>query len=184
MDKKMEEYFRKIINLIPSKNVINKDILEETPKRMVDFYKETFSGLLVDIDTLLINKIPTESKGIIVEKNIDFFSMCEHHFLPFFGKISIGYIPDENIVGFGDIVKVIEVFSKRPQLQERLVEEIGELIYNKLGCKGVCVHMEAQHLCMTMRGVKKPGTEIVTMYSKGVFEDVQMRNEFLNLIRR
>lgn len=174
---------KEIINEIPGKENIDESVFNNTPKRVADFYEEIFVGLTINPRDFLKNKISTSDTGVVVIKDIDFFSMCEHHFLPFFGKIDIGYIPNGNIVGFGDIVKVIEALSKRPQLQERLSEEIATVIYEELNCSGVCVQMEAEHLCMTMRGVKKPGAKILTLTSKGSFDDVNKRIEFLNLVR-
>lgn len=110
--------------------------------------------------------------------------MCEHHFLPFFGKISLAYIPNKKIIGFGDIIKVIETFSKRPQLQERLTENIANTIVEGLNPLGVFIVIEAEHLCMTMRGVRKPGTKIITSCSKGIFEkNSEKRNEVMSLLK-
>jgi len=120
----------------------------------------------------------------IIEKNIDFYSMCEHHFLPFFGTICIAYVPNKKIFGFGDILKLIEILSRRPQLQERLTEEIAKYIYELLDCQGVYVVVEAKHLCMTMRGQKKENTKILTTSAKGVFEtDINKKLEVLTLLK-
>ncbi len=181
---KVKKNFEEILNEIPGKQNIDKSVFSDTPKRVADFYEEIFVGLTINPRDFLKNKIPTSNTGVVVIKDIDFFSMCEHHFLPFFGKIDIAYIPNGNIVGFGDIIKVIEALAKRPQLQERLSEEIAEVIYEELNCSGVCIQIEAEHLCMTMRGVKKPGSTILTLTSKGSFDDVNKRIEFLNLIKR
>lgn len=181
--KDLEDNFLKIIEGLPGSEKINSEVFENTPRRVLDFYEEIFSGLTQNPENIIKNRFPMSYDGIIVEKNIDFHSMCEHHFLPFFGKISIGYIPDGYGVGFGDIIKVIDIFSKRPQLQERLTQEIADLIYKTLECKGVCVHIEAEHLCMTMRGVKKPGTKILSFTGNGVFKDELKKQEFLSLIK-
>lgn len=180
---KIIKNFSEIIEEIPGKEKIDKSIITDTPKRVADFYEEIFSGLKTDPREHLKNKIETKDTGIVVIKNVDLYSMCEHHFLPFFGKIAVGYIPNGYIVGFGDIIKVIETFAKRPQLQERLSEEIATLLYDELKCSGVCVHIEAEHLCMTMRGVKKSESKVISLYSKGVLDDANRRVEFLNLIR-
>ncbi len=180
---KIIKNFREIIEEIPGKEKMDKSIITDTPKRVADFYEEIFSGLKIDPREYLKNKIETQDKGLVVIKNVDIYSMCEHHFLPFFGKIAVGYIPNGNIVGFGDVIKVIETLSKRPQLQERLSEEIAMVLYEELKCSGVCVHIEAEHLCMTMRGVKKSDSKVISLYSKGVLEDTNRRLEFLNLIR-
>lgn len=171
-----------IIEIDNNRNLVSDEVIENTPKRISEFYKEIFSGLGQDPTEYLKKKFPIDNDNMILEKNIIFHSMCEHHFLPFFGKIDIGYIPNGNIVGFGDLIKVIVAYSKRPQLQERLGEEIAECIYRELDCKGVYLRMEAEHLCMTMRGVKAPGSKIITTVAKGCFQSNQsLRMEFLAL---
>ncbi|MCF2625595.1 GTP cyclohydrolase I FolE [Fusobacterium perfoetens] len=171
-------------NLDKEKKYINKEVFENTPQRIEDFYKEFFSGMYVNPYEFLQNTFDVPNNDLIIEKNINFYSMCEHHFLPFFGKVTIAYIPNGKIVGFGDIVKVIETYAKRPQLQERMTEQIALTIYKGLKCKGVYVLIEAEHTCMTMRGVKKPGAKIITTGTKGIFaEDSLKRMEVLTLIK-
>ena len=171
-------------NLDKEKKYINEEVFENTPQRIEDFYKEFFSGMYVNPYEFLQNTFDVPNNDLIIERNINFYSMCEHHFLPFFGKISVAYIPNGKIVGFGDIVKVIEAYAKRPQLQERMTEQIALTIYKGLKCKGVYVLIEAEHTCMTMRGVKKPGAKIITTGTKGIFaEDSLKRMEVLTLIK-
>ena len=171
-------------NLDKEKKYINKEVFENTPQRIEDFYKEFFSGMYVNPYEFLQNTFDVPNNDLIIEKNINFYSMCEHHFLPFFGKVTIAYIPNGKIVGFGDIVKVIETYATRPQLQERMTEQIALTIYKGLKCKGVYVLIEAEHTCMTMRGVKKPGAKIITTGTKGIFaEDSLKRMEVLTLIK-
>lgn len=173
-----------LINLDKEKKYINEEVFENTPQRIEDFYKEFFSGMYVNPYEFLQNTFDVPNNDLIIERNINFYSMCEHHFLPFFGKISIAYIPNGKIVGFGDIVKVIEAYAKRPQLQERMTDEIAETIYKALNCKGVYILIEAEHTCMTMRGVKKPGAKIITTGTKGIFaEDTMKRMEVLTLLK-
>lgn len=173
-----------LINLDKEKKYINEEVFENTPQRIEDFYKEFFSGMYVNPYEFLQNTFDVPNNDLIIERNINFYSMCEHHFLPFFGKISVAYIPNGKIVGFGDIVKVIEAYAKRPQLQERMTDEIAETIYKALNCKGVYVLIEAEHTCMTMRGVKKPGAKIITTGTKGIFaEDTMKRMEVLTLLK-
>lgn len=181
----IKKSFQEILeNLDKEKKYINKEVFENTPQRMEDFYKEFFSGMFVNPYEFLQNTFDVPNNDLIIEKNINFYSMCEHHFLPFFGKISVAYIPNGKIVGFGDIVKVIEAYAKRPQLQERMTDEIAETIYKALNCKGVYILIEAEHTCMTMRGVKKPGTKIITAGTKGIFaEDTMKRMEVLTLLK-
>lgn len=173
-----------LINLDKEKKYINEEVFENIPQRIEDFYKEFFSGMYVNPYEFLQNTFNVPNNDLIIERNINFYSMCEHHFLPFFGKISIAYIPNGKIVGFGDIVKVIEAYAKRPQLQERMTDEIAETIYKALNCKGVYILIEAEHTCMTMRGVKKPGAKIITTGTKGIFaEDTMKRMEILTLLK-
>lgn len=172
-----------LLSLDKEKKFIDKEVFENTPQRIEDFYTEFFSGMSVDPYEFLKNSFDAPNNDLIIEKNISFYSMCEHHFLPFFGKIAVAYIPNEKFVGFGDIVKVIEAYGKRPQLQERMTEQIAQTIYEGLNCKGVYVLMEAEHTCMTMRGVKKPGSKIITTGTKGIFEEDSLkRMEVLTLL--
>ena len=173
-----------LINLDKEKKYINEQVFKNTPQRIEDFYKEFFSGMYVNPYEFLQNTFDVPNNDLIIERNINFYSMCEHHFLPFFGKISVAYVPNGKIVGFGDIVKVIEAYAKRPQLQERMTDEIAETIYKALNCKGVYILIEAEHTCMTMRGVKKPGAKIITTGTKGIFaEDTMKRMEVLTLLK-
>lgn len=173
-----------ILELNKGSNLISNEVIENTPKRIEEFYKDAFSGLNIDPFKFLERVFPVNSNDLVIEKNITFYSMCEHHFLPFFGKISIGYIPNGNIVGFGDIIKVIEAFTKRPQLQERLCDEIATTLYTALKCLGVYVIIEAEHTCMTMRGVKALNSKVITTAARGNFIDNNnLKLEFLNLIK-
>ena len=158
--------------------------LRETPQRVADMCEEIFSG---------IGRSPVEAfkvfeqKGydeMIIVKDIPFYSICEHHLLPFFGKAHIAYIPSENkITGFSELVKVLEILSKRPQLQERLTSELADFLYKALKPKGILVVIEAEHLCMTMRGIKKPGTKTITSAMRGIMRRVETRTEALTLIK-
>ncbi|MGL4652415.1 MAG: GTP cyclohydrolase I FolE [Cetobacterium sp.] len=173
-----------ILDIDKETGLISKEVIENTPERIELFYKEIFSGLSIDPYKFLERTFPVKSNDLVIEKDITFYSMCEHHFLPFFGKISIGYIPNGKIVGFGDIIKIIEAYAKRPQLQERLCEEIAETIYKGINCQGVYIVIEAEHTCMTMRGVKALGSKAITTSSKGIFnENKNLKIEFLNLIK-
>ena len=173
-----------ILEINNDNDLISDEVIENTPERIETFYKEIFSGLLLNPYDFLKRTFPIQNNDLIIEKNISFHSMCEHHFLPFFGKISVGYIPNNKIVGFGDIIKVIEAYCKRPQLQERLCDEIAETIYKGLECQGVYILMEAEHICMTMRGVKSIGTKVTTTSSKGIFNtNNSLKTEFLTLVK-
>lgn len=178
--KKIEKAFFEVIEALGDK----REELKETPARIAKSYEEIFSGIDIDPRNVLINTFEAESKDLIIEKNIDFYSMCEHHFLPFFGKISLAYIPNKKIFGFGDIIKLIEILSRRPQLQERLTNEIACYMQEILECQGVYVVIEAKHLCMTMRGAKKENTEIITSSAKGVLESCNEKKlEVLTLLK-
>ncbi len=181
----IKKSFQEILNSLDNeKKYIDEEVFKNTPQRIEDFYKDFFSGMKTDPYIFLKNTFDVPNNDLIIEKNINFYSMCEHHFLPFFGKVTIAYIPNGKIVGFGDIVKVIETYAKRPQLQERMTEQIALTIYKGLKCKGVYVLIEAEHTCMTMRGVKKPGAKIITTGTKGIFaEDSLKRMEVLTLIK-
>lgn len=181
----IKKSFQEILNSLDNeKKYINEEVFKNTPQRIEEFYKDFFSGMKTNPYIFLKNTFDVPNNDLIIERNINFYSMCEHHFLPFFGKISVAYIPNGKIIGFGDIVKVIETYAKRPQLQERMTEQIALTIYEGLKCKGVYILIEAEHTCMTMRGVKKPGAKIITTGTKGIFaEDSLKRMEVLTLIK-
>lgn len=181
----IEEAFKEILNnLDKNKKYINEEVFKNTPKRIENFYNTFFEGINLNPYVFLKNTIEVKNNEFIIEKNIDFYSMCEHHFLPFFGKISLCYIPNGKVVGFGDIIKMIEAYAKRPQLQERFTENIAETLYSALNAKGVYVIIEATHTCMTMRGVKKTNSKIITTGTKGIFEkDTAKKIEVLNLLK-
>ena len=180
--KKIEEAFEKILESIGEDKT--REGLKDTPKRVAQSYGELFSGLEKDPKEPLLRHFSVERDDLIIEKDIDFYSMCEHHFLPFFGTIDVAYIPNGKIVGFGDIIKSIEILTKRPQIQERLGSELAEAIYTALECKGVMVIIKAKHLCMTMRGAKKENTKIITTACRGILEeDTARRVEVLTLLK-
>ena len=180
--KKIENAFVEVVKALG--DVQYKEELKDTPKRIADSYKEIFYGIGINPREVLKMTFEVNSDELIIEKNIDFYSMCEHHFLPFFGSICIAYIPSKKIFGFGDILKLIEILSRRPQLQERLTDEIAKYIYEILNCQGVYVVIEAKHLCMTMRGQKKENTKILTTSAKGIFEtDINKKLEVLTLLK-
>ncbi|MDU1909744.1 GTP cyclohydrolase I FolE [Fusobacterium sp.] len=179
---KIENAFKDILDALGES--IEREGLKDTPKRIAQSYTELFSGLLQNPEDMLKRTFEVEKNDLIIEKNIDFYSMCEHHFLPIFGKIDIAYIPNGKIVGFGDIIKVIDILSKRPQIQERLGSQIVDTIYDTLNCQGVMVVIKAKHMCMTMRGEKRVNSEIVTTSYKGIFEDDTVRRmEIFSLLK-
>lgn len=158
--------------------------LKETPCRVARMYEEVLSGMADDpIDQLKVYTAKNEDEMILV-KDITFHSLCEHHLLPFFGKVHIAYIPRNNkITGFSSLAKVVDAMAKRLQLQERLAADIADLLMAKLKPLGVLVVVEAEHLCLTMRGVKKPGSSVVTSAIRGGMKRESTRLEALSLIK-
>ncbi len=159
--------------------------LLNTPKRVAKAMRFMTQGYRQDIDHLLNGALfPIEYDEMVIVKDIDFFSMCEHHLLPFFGKCHVGYLPNKKVVGLSKIPRVVDAFSRRLQVQERLTVQIAETLKKKLNAHGVAVVMEARHLCMMMRGVEKQNTVAVSSSMLGVFRTQQQtREEFLELIR-
>ena len=157
--------------------------LQETPARVARMYAELFSGLHED-PRLHLQKFFTEKYDeMVLVRDISFNSMCEHHMLPFLGKAHIGYVPNGKVIGLSKLARVVEVVSKRPQVQERMTEEIANLLIDELDVKGVAVVIEATHSCMTMRGIRKPGSECVTSAMKGLFRsNLSSRSEVMTLI--
>ncbi|QOJ37231.1 MAG: GTP cyclohydrolase I FolE [Nitrospira sp.] len=159
--------------------------LLKTPQRVAKAMRFMTQGYRQDIDHLLNGALfPIEYDEMVIVKDIDFFSMCEHHLLPFFGKCHVGYLPNKRVVGLSKIPRVVDAFSRRLQVQERLTVQIAETLKKKLNAHGVAVVMEARHLCMMMRGVEKQNTLAVSSSMLGVFRTQQQtREEFLKLIR-
>ncbi|MCX7641663.1 MAG: GTP cyclohydrolase I FolE [Elusimicrobiales bacterium] len=165
---------------------LKREGLKKTPKRVSSAFNELFSGYKMNVDEVLNGAFfRVDYKEMVIVKDINFYSMCEHHILPFFGKIHIAYIPNGMIIGLSKIPRVVEVFSRRLQLQERLTVQISKILYEKLKPKGVGVVVEAQHMCMTSRGVKNTSSIAITSSMLGVFEkDQKIRSEFINLIKK
>ena len=157
--------------------------LIETPYRIARMYGEICGGMEMDVKEILSKTFVTEKTEMVLEKDIVFYSMCEHHMLPFFGKVHIAYIPDGRIVGLSKLARCVEVYAKRLQLQERMTEQIAEAVMEHLSPKGVMVLTEAEHMCMTMRGIKKPGSKTVTYAVKGAFrEDARLQESVFRLL--
>lgn len=157
--------------------------LLETPARVARMYAEMFSGLGQDPRAHLGKAFTEKYDEIVLVRDIAFHSVCEHHLLPFMGHAHIGYLPAGKVLGLSKLARVVEVVSHRPQVQERMTEEIAHLLENDLGAKGVAVVVEATHTCMTIRGVRKPGSVCVTSAMKGIFRaNVSSRAEVLSLI--
>lgn len=161
----------------------NNEGLADTPRRIADMYLELFSGVGVDPSGLLNVQFNEDHEELVILKDIPFYSMCEHHFLPFHGTAHVGYLPNGAIVGLSKLARAVEIFARRPQVQERLTSQIADSIEAALNARGVGVVIEAEHLCMTARGVRKPGARMVTSALRGrLREDVNSRQEFLRLI--
>jgi GTP cyclohydrolase I len=158
--------------------------LRNTPKRVANAYEFLTKGYRINIEELLNDAIFNEKYDeMVLVKNIDFYSLCEHHLLPFYGRIHVGYIPDGKIVGLSKIPRIVDVFSRRLQVQERMTQQIADTIEEFLQPKGVAVVAEAFHMCMMMRGVEKQNSSATTSAVHGVFkEDARTRTEFLELI--
>jgi GTP cyclohydrolase I len=159
--------------------------LLDTPKRVEKALKFLTSGYNADIDAVLNNALFTvDYSEMVIVKDIDFYSLCEHHLLPFFGKCHIAYIPSRKVIGLSKIPRLVDVFSRRLQVQERLTNEIADVLRDKIAPLGVAVVMEATHLCMSMRGVEKQNSFAVTSAMHGAFRDSsRTRMEFLELIK-
>ena len=158
--------------------------LAGTPRRIAAMYAELFSGLHANpLDLLTVGFDDDKHKEMVIVKDIPFESMCEHHLLPMHGIVHVGYIPSGRIVGISKIARVVDVLARRPQVQERLTSQIADLLMVGLKPRGAAVVIEATHLCMTMRGVRKPGSKVVTSATRGIFrENPSTRAEFMSLI--
>ena len=158
--------------------------LRATPRRVADAYAEVFSGLAIEPEALLRVEFEEGHDEMVVLRDIPFFSMCEHHLLPFHGLAHVAYVPRGRVVGISKIARLVEAAARRPQMQERLTADIADTLSEALEPDGVGVMVEAEHLCMTMRGIKKPGSRMVSSAMRGTFQSQQeTRAEFLALVR-
>ena len=162
---------------------INREGLLETPDRIARMYEDLAAGYTDDAAKHLAKRFHVDNNDMVVEKDIHFYSFCEHHMLPFYGTAAIAYIPDGEVVGLSKMARTVEVYAKRFQLQERLSAQIADAFMQELNPKGVMVLIEAEHMCMTMRGIKKPGTKTVTAVTRGVFDNnEELQNRFFRMI--
>lgn len=163
---------------------VSREGLKETPKRIARMYEEIYAGYEMDPKDILSKRFKVDSSEMVLEKDINFYSTCEHHLLPFFGKVHIAYIPNGEVVGISKLARTVEVFARRAQIQEQMTSQIADAIMENLNPKGVMVVVEAEHMCMTMRGIKKPGSQTTTIATRGAFEnDESLKNDFFNLLR-
>ena len=163
---------------------VEREGLLETPDRVARMYEEIFAGMYQDAAEPLSKRFHVAGNEMVLEKDIVFYSTCEHHLMPFFGKAHVAYIPKGEVVGLSKIARTVEVFAKRPQLQEQLTAQIADAINEQLHPMGVMVMLEAEHTCMTMRGVKKPGSKTVSYVTRGIFaEDTALQDRFFQLVK-
>ena len=157
--------------------------LVDTPRRVADLYGEIFAGVGEDPGALLEVGFEEQHEELILVRDIPFYSMCEHHLLPFHGEAHVGYIPHGRVVGISKVVRLVDCLAKRPQLQERLTSQVADLVEERLRPRGVAVVVRAEHLCVTMRGIRKPGSRVTTSAMRGVFRQRdRTRLEFLSLL--
>lgn len=171
---------------------ITREGLQKTPERVTRMYDEVFGGYKID-PAQYLKTVFTEGnvcddasiydQGMVIVRDIQFYSHCEHHMVPFFGKAHVGYIPTEKVVGLSKICRVVDAYARRLQVQERLTKQVCDLLWQELKPQGVIVVMEAEHLCMKMRGIKNPCADTVTSCVRGVFTKPEVRQEFFSLLR-
>ena len=161
----------------------NREGLIDTPDRIARMCEEIFGGMEEDAATHLSKTFSVDNSDMVVVGEIPFYSMCEHHFLPFFGKAYIGYIPNGKVAGLSKFARTVEVYARRPQIQEKMTAQIADAIMEHLSCEGVIVVLKAEHMCMSMRGVKKAGSQTVTVARRGVFlQDDNLEARFYHMI--
>ena len=164
---------------------VDREGLLETPDRIARMCEQIFGGLQENPDIHLNKQFHATNNNLVLEKDITFYSVCEHHLLPFYGKAHVAYIPDGRVAGLSKLARTVEVFARRPQIQENMTAQIADALEQYLKPKGVMVMIEAEHMCMTMRGVQKPGSKTVTTIVRGVFaEDYSLQQTFLQMVHR
>jgi GTP cyclohydrolase IA len=180
---KIEEAVRLLLEGIGEDS--SREGLVETPARVARMYAELAAGMDQDGSEHLSKTFSVGSDDLVIERDITFYSLCEHHMLPFYGKAAIGYIPNGRVAGLSKLARTVETFARRLQLQEQLCVQVADAMMEFLAPQGVIVLMEAEHMCMTMRGVQKPGTKTVTLARRGVFEDdPALEQRFFNMLDR
>lgn len=162
---------------------VSREGLRETPDRIARMYCEIFSGIDQDAGEHLAKTFSVASNEMVIVKDITFYSICEHHLMPFYGKAHIAYLPEGRVVGLSKLARTVEVYARRPQIQEQMTIQIVEALMEHLRPQGAMVMLEAEHMCMTMRGVEKPGSKTVTVASRGCFQkDPQWQNLFFRML--
>ncbi len=180
----MEEYFAKIIEAIGED--VNREGLRDTPKRAAKAFKFLNNGYEKTLDEVLNDAIfQADTEDMVIVKDIELYSLCEHHLLPFIGKCHIGYLPQGKVLGLSKLARIVDMYGRRLQIQEQLTRQIATAVETAIGARGVAVVIEAKHLCMMMRGVEKQNSVMTTSVMTGIFrEEISTRSEFLNLINR
>ncbi|MBT3816560.1 MAG: GTP cyclohydrolase I FolE [Methylococcales bacterium] len=179
----MEDYFSKIIESVGED--LDREGLVDTPKRAAKAFKFLNNGYTKNLDEVLNNAVfEADTDDMVIVKNIEMYSLCEHHLLPFIGQCHIGYLPSKKVIGLSKIARIVDMYSRRMQIQERLTKQIASAIGDAIDARGVAVVIEAKHLCMMMRGVEKQNSVMATSVMTGIFRDeLNTRMEFLNLIK-
>jgi len=179
----MEDYFSKIIESVGED--LDREGLVDTPKRAAKAFKFLNNGYTKNLDEVLNNAVfEADTDDMVIVKNIEMYSLCEHHLLPFIGQCHIGYLPSNEVIGLSKIARIVDMYSRRMQIQERLTKQIASAIGDAIDARGVSVVIEAKHLCMMMRGVEKQNSVMATSVMTGIFRDeLNTRMEFLNLIK-
>lgn len=163
---------------------VGREGLAETPDRIARMYTEIFAGMEEDPAIPLSRVFTVDNSEMVLEKDIVFYSMCEHHMMPFFGRAHVAYIPNGKVVGLSKLARTVEIYAKRLQIQERMTGQIADAVMKHLAPQGAMVVLEAKHMCMTMRGVKKPGSRTVSIAVRGVFEgNAELQNRFFQMLR-
>ncbi len=162
---------------------VSREGLADTPDRVARMYEEIFSGMEEDAGEHLSKVFATENEGVVLEKDIVFYSTCEHHMMPFYGRAHVAYLPQGKVVGLSKLARTVEVYARRLQIQEQMTGQIADAVMEHLNPRGVMVILEAEHMCMTMRGVKKPGTGTVTVAVRGAFEDNALQEQVWHMLR-
>ena len=179
--KKIEEAVRLFLEGIGED--VSREGLKETPGRIARMCEELYGGMEEDASVHLSKTFSVDSSEMVIEKDITFYSTCEHHILPFYGKVHIAYIPERKVVGLSKLARTVEVFARRLQLQEQLTGQIADALMEFMQPKGALVMIEAEHMCMTMRGIKKPGSRTITLARRGVFEsDPALEERFFRML--
>lgn len=180
--KKIEEAIRLLLEGIGED--VNREGLKDTPERVAKMYEELCAGMDKEPEKHLSRTFACDNEDVVIEKDITFYSTCEHHLMPFYGKAYIAYIPNGRVVGISKLARTVEVYARRLQIQEQMTNQIADALETYLGAKGVLVMVEAEHMCMSARGIKKPGSKTVTFAAKGQFKkDNKLKSDILRLMK-